>query len=68
MAVSALQPLLLDKRDVLVAGSFSAVTVAHIAVAAAACSGRVLMCGADHTPAQVEEVQKLLAQMGLKSE
>ncbi|XP_059191465.1 putative methyltransferase NSUN7 [Centropristis striata] len=67
VAVSALRPLLFDNGDVLVAGSFSAVTVAHIAVAAAARSGRVLVCGADHTPLQIQEIQELLTQMDIKN-
>ncbi|XP_068583213.1 putative methyltransferase NSUN7 [Cebidichthys violaceus] len=67
LAVSALRPLLFDKGDVLVAGSFSAVTVAHVSVAAAARSGRALVCAADHTPAQLEELQELLAQMDIKN-
>lgn len=68
MAVSVLRPLLFEHSDVLVAGSFSAVTAAHIAVAAAARSGRVLVCGADHTPLEIEEMQELLTQMDIKSE
>lgn len=68
MAVSVLRPLLFENGDVLVAGSFSAVTVAHVAVVAAARSGRVLVCGADHTPSHIEEIQELLTQMDLKSE
>lgn len=68
VAVSALRPLLFDSSDVLMVGSFSGVTVAHVAVAAAARSGRVLLCGPDHVTAQVEEVQDLLKQMEIKSE
>lgn len=68
MAVSALRPLLFENGDVLAVGSFSAVTVAHIAVVAAARSGRVLVCGADHTPEHVEDIQELLTQMDIKSE
>ncbi|KAM4583842.1 putative methyltransferase NSUN7 isoform 1-T1 [Odontesthes bonariensis] len=67
VAVNVLQPLLFDKGDVLVAGAFSAVTVAHIAVVAAARSGRVLVCGADRTPSQLEELQELLTPMGIKN-
>ncbi|XP_054460273.1 putative methyltransferase NSUN7 [Anoplopoma fimbria] len=67
VAVSALRPLLFDKGDVLVAGSFSSVTVAHVSVAAAARFGRVLVCGADHTTGQLEELQELLAQMDIKN-
>lgn len=68
MAVSVLHPLLFENGDVLVVGSFSAVTVAHIAVAAADRSGRVLVCGADHTPLQMEEIEELLTQGDVKSE
>ncbi|MEQ2175048.1 hypothetical protein GOODEAATRI_014236, partial [Goodea atripinnis] len=67
VAVSVLQPLLFDKGDVLVAGSFSALTVAHVAVAAAARSGRVLVCGTDHTASQTEEMKELLSQMDIKN-
>ncbi|XP_043970068.1 putative methyltransferase NSUN7 isoform X2 [Gambusia affinis] len=67
LAVSVSQPVLFDRGDVLVAGSFSALTVAHVAVAAAARSGRVLVCGADHTPVQTEEMKNLLSQMGIKN-
>nr|XP_040042321.1 putative methyltransferase NSUN7 isoform X1 [Gasterosteus aculeatus aculeatus] len=67
VAVSALRPLLVDKGDVLVAGSFSAVTVAHVAVAAAARSGRALVCGGDHTAAQLEEMRELLEGMDIKN-
>lgn len=68
VAVSVLQPLLFDKGDVLVAGSFSAVTVAHVAVAAAARTGRVLVCGADRSSSQIQEMQELHAQMDINSE
>lgn len=67
MAVSVLRPLLFESSDVLVVGSFSAVTVAHIAVVAAARSGRVLLCAADHTPSQVEEIRELLTEMDITS-
>ncbi|XP_034544387.1 putative methyltransferase NSUN7 [Notolabrus celidotus] len=67
VAVSTLRPLLFENSDVLVVGSFSAVTVAHIAVVAAARSGRVLVCGADHTPSHIEETQGLLTQMDIKN-
>ncbi|XP_032417780.1 putative methyltransferase NSUN7 isoform X1 [Xiphophorus hellerii] len=67
LAVSVSQPVLFDRRDVLVVGSFSALTVAHVAAAAAARSGRVLVCGADHTPVQTEEMKNLLSQMGIKN-
>ncbi|XP_044046980.1 putative methyltransferase NSUN7 isoform X2 [Siniperca chuatsi] len=67
VAVSVLRPLLFENGDVLVVGSFSAVTVAHIAVVAAARSGRVLVCGADHTPSHTEEIQELLTQVDIKN-
>uniref|UniRef100_A0A667WLV9 SAM-dependent MTase RsmB/NOP-type domain-containing protein n=1 Tax=Myripristis murdjan TaxID=586833 RepID=A0A667WLV9_9TELE len=67
VAVSALRPLLFDDSDVLVAGSFSALTVAHITVLAAAHSGRVLVCGADCTPLQREEIEDVLRQMDIKN-
>ncbi|XP_040892839.1 putative methyltransferase NSUN7 [Toxotes jaculatrix] len=67
VAVSVLRPLLFDNGDVLVVGSFSAVTVAHIAVVASARSGRVLVCGADHTSLQVEEIRDLLTNMDIKN-
>ncbi|XP_008411441.1 putative methyltransferase NSUN7 isoform X2 [Poecilia reticulata] len=67
LAVSVSRPVLFDKGDVLVAGSFSALTVAHVAVAAAARSGRVLVCGADHAPVRTEEMKNLLSQMGIKN-
>lgn len=68
VAVTVLRPLLFNNGDVLVVGSFSAVTVAHIAVVAAARSGQVLVCGADHTSLQVEEIRELLTEMDIKSE
>ncbi|KAF7651251.1 hypothetical protein LDENG_00113560 [Lucifuga dentata] len=67
VAVSALRPLLSENADVLLVGSFSAVTVAHVAVLAAAHSGRVLVCGADQTPPQREEIKELLTQMDIKN-
>lgn len=68
MAVSVLRPLLFEHADVLVAGSFSAETVAHIAVVATARSGWVLVCDQQHTPPQIEEMRELLAQMDINSE
>ncbi|XP_040002785.1 putative methyltransferase NSUN7 [Xiphias gladius] len=67
VAVTVLRPLLFNNGDVLVVGSFSAVTVAHIAVVAAARSGQVLVCGADHTSLQVEEIRELLTEMDIKN-
>ncbi|XP_070847861.1 putative methyltransferase NSUN7 [Chaetodon trifascialis] len=67
VAVNVLRPLLFENGDVLMVGSFSAVTVAHVAVVAAARSGRVLVCGSDHTPLQTAEIQELLTQMDIKN-
>ncbi|XP_060940640.1 putative methyltransferase NSUN7 [Limanda limanda] len=67
VAVSVLRPLLFDNGDVLLVGSFSAVTVAHVAVVASARSGRVLVCGGDHTSSQVGELQGLLGDMDIKN-
>lgn len=67
MAVSVLRPLLFEKGDVLVTGSFSGVTAAHMAVAAAARCSRLLVCGADHTPLQIQEMRELFTQMDIKS-
>lgn len=67
MAVSALRPLLFDSYDVLVVGSFSAVTLAHVAAVAAGRPGRVLVCGADHASSHVHEFKELLTRMNIKS-
>ncbi|XP_056443273.1 putative methyltransferase NSUN7 [Gadus chalcogrammus] len=67
LAVSALRPHLPDHADVLVAGSFSACTLAQVAVHAAARSGKVLVCGDDHTPSQRDELQELLTRMHINN-
>ncbi|XP_034045106.1 putative methyltransferase NSUN7 isoform X2 [Thalassophryne amazonica] len=67
LAVSALRPLLTENSGVLVAGAFSALTAAHIALTAATSSARVLLCGGDHTPLQVQEIKGLLAQVEAKN-
>ncbi|XP_076026411.1 putative methyltransferase NSUN7 [Genypterus blacodes] len=69
VAVSALRPLLPDEGDVLLAGSFSAVTVCHVSVlAAAGRSGRrVLVCGGDHTAAQRDEINQQLTLRDVKN-
>lgn len=68
VAVSVIRPLLYENGDVLLVGSFSSLTVAHVAVVAAARSGRVLVCSADHTPVQIEEMQELFTLMDINSE
>ncbi|XP_053713192.1 putative methyltransferase NSUN7 isoform X1 [Synchiropus splendidus] len=67
VAVSVLRPLLYDCGDVMVAGCFSAMTAAHVAVAAAARCGRALVSAADHTAAQLTELHELLALMDVKN-
>ncbi|XP_077380742.1 putative methyltransferase NSUN7 [Festucalex cinctus] len=67
LAASALRPLLFDSTDVLVAGFFSALTVARVATVAAAFSGSVLVCGGDHTTSQLKDIQELLHQMDVKN-
>ncbi|XP_062334988.1 putative methyltransferase NSUN7 isoform X1 [Osmerus eperlanus] len=67
LAACALRPLLSKDSDVLVVGSFSALTLAHIAVRASACSARVLVCGGEHSPTQREQMQRVLAQMDIKN-
>lgn len=67
MVVSVLRPLLFEKSDVLAAGTFSGLTAAQVAVAAAARCSRVLLCGSDHTPSHIKEMTELFTQMNIKS-
>ncbi|KAM4603369.1 putative methyltransferase NSUN7 [Polymixia lowei] len=67
VAASALSALLSDSSDIMVVGSFSGLTVGHIAVLASACSGRVLVCGGDHTPLEREEIQEVITRMEIKN-
>lgn len=68
VAVSVLRPLLFEKCDVLVAGSFSGLTAAQVAVAAAARRSRVLVCAGDHTPVQLRQMAELFPRVGVQSE
>ncbi|KAJ8000443.1 hypothetical protein DPEC_G00180180 [Dallia pectoralis] len=67
LAVSSLRPLLSDQNDVLLVGSFSGLTVVYVAVQAAACSGSVLLCGADHSPEQRQDIQTTLNHHEMKN-
>ncbi|XP_037115874.1 putative methyltransferase NSUN7 [Syngnathus acus] len=67
LVVSALCPLLFNGTDVLVAGSFSALTVAHMAIVATTMSVGVLVCGGDHTASQLEDIHELLKHMDVKN-
>ncbi|KAG9263776.1 putative methyltransferase NSUN7 [Astyanax mexicanus] len=65
----ALRPLLDEDGGVLLAGSFSAATVAHMVAAVAAVSKntqsvRVLVCVGERSPAETNELQELLSSMG----
>ncbi|TNM86106.1 hypothetical protein fugu_008377 [Takifugu bimaculatus] len=67
VVVSVLRPLLFEKSDVLAAGTFSGLTAAQVAVAAATRCSRVLLCGSDHTPSHIKEMTELFTQMNIKS-
>ncbi len=53
--------------DVLMVGSFSALTVAHVAVQAAACSGCVHVCGVLNVSCFNNELQTILTSTACKS-
>ncbi|XP_043103799.1 putative methyltransferase NSUN7 [Puntigrus tetrazona] len=61
LAACAIRPLLVENGDVLMVGSFSALTVAHVAVQAAACSGCVHVCGVLNVSTFNNELQTVLA-------
>ncbi|XP_048102654.1 putative methyltransferase NSUN7 [Alosa alosa] len=67
LAAWAVCPLLEGDSEVLMVGSFSALTVAHIAVLANARSARVLVCGVPPNSSQRKELQKLMSIMGCKN-
>eukprot|EP00066_Takifugu_rubripes_P007018 XP_003972230.1 PREDICTED: putative methyltransferase NSUN7 [Takifugu rubripes] len=67
VVVSVLRPLLFEKSDVLAAGTFSGLTAAQVAVAAATRCSRVLLCGSDHTPSHIKEMTELFTQMNIKN-
>ncbi len=53
--------------DVLMVGSFSALTAAHVAVQAAACSGCVHVCGVLNVSSFNNELQTILTYTASKS-
>nr|XP_055061517.1 putative methyltransferase NSUN7 [Misgurnus anguillicaudatus] len=63
LVACAVRPLLAEKSDVLMVGSFSALTVAHVAVQVAARSGCVRVCGV-FNPILQEEIQTMLSSIG----
>uniref|UniRef100_A0AAY4A4D5 NOL1/NOP2/NSUN 5/7 ferredoxin-like domain-containing protein n=1 Tax=Denticeps clupeoides TaxID=299321 RepID=A0AAY4A4D5_9TELE len=68
LAACALRPLLLQDCDVMMVGSFSALTVAHVAVLAVGSSARVTLCGVAPDHEHTVALQRQLADMGCKSE
>lgn len=68
LAVCALRPLLAKNTDVLMAGSFSAHTVAHVGVQASILSNHVYICGLSAGSAHREALQLTLSRIGCKSE
>lgn len=68
LAVCALRPLLAKNTDILIAGSFSAHTVAHVGVQASVLSNHVYVCGLLADSAHREELQATLSRIGCKSE
>ncbi|XP_026798992.3 putative methyltransferase NSUN7 [Pangasianodon hypophthalmus] len=67
LAVYALRPLLAKNTDILIAGSFSAHTVAHVGVQASVFSNVVYACGLPADSAHREELQATLSSIGCKN-
>ncbi|XP_028833750.1 putative methyltransferase NSUN7 isoform X2 [Denticeps clupeoides] len=67
LAACALRPLLLQDCDVMMVGSFSALTVAHVAVLAVGSSARVTLCGVAPDHEHTVALQRQLADMGCKN-
>ncbi|XP_053533484.1 putative methyltransferase NSUN7 isoform X5 [Ictalurus punctatus] len=66
LAVCALRPLLAKNTDILLAGSFSAHTVAHVGVQASVFSNHVYVCGLPADSALREELHVTLSRIGCK--
>ncbi|KAF4071613.1 hypothetical protein AMELA_G00275360 [Ameiurus melas] len=67
LAVCALRPLLAKNTDILLAGSFSAYTVAHVGVQASFFSSHVYVCGLPADSALREELHVTLSRVGCKN-
>ncbi|XP_053533481.1 putative methyltransferase NSUN7 isoform X2 [Ictalurus punctatus] len=67
LAVCALRPLLAKNTDILLAGSFSAHTVAHVGVQASVFSNHVYVCGLPADSALREELHVTLSRIGCKN-
>ncbi|KAK7166444.1 hypothetical protein R3I93_006270 [Phoxinus phoxinus] len=67
LAACAVGPLLVEGGDVLMVGSFSAGTVAHVALQATACSGCVHVCGVPNVSNFNKELQTILTSTGCKN-
>ncbi|XP_042559021.1 putative methyltransferase NSUN7 [Clupea harengus] len=67
LAACAVCPLLVEDSEVLMVGSFSALTVAHMGVLATARSARVIVCGVPPNSSQRKELQNLISSVGCKN-
>ncbi|KAG7313950.1 hypothetical protein KOW79_022446 [Hemibagrus wyckioides] len=67
LAVCALRPLLAQNTDILIAGSFSAHTVAHVGVQASVFSNHVYVCGLPADSTHREDLQATLSRIGCKN-
>ncbi|XDV14860.1 hypothetical protein PO909_015036 [Leuciscus waleckii] len=67
LAACAVGPLLVEGGDVLMVGSFSAWTVAHVALQATACSGCVHVCGVLNVSTFNKELQTILTSTACKN-
>ncbi|XP_072525651.1 putative methyltransferase NSUN7 [Salminus brasiliensis] len=67
LAVSAVHPLLVKGADILMVGSFSAQTVAHVAIHASAYDARVHICGLLSNPRDKDGLQSAVSAIGCKN-
>ncbi|KAI5087742.1 putative methyltransferase NSUN7, partial [Silurus meridionalis] len=67
LAVCALRPLLAKNTDILIVGSFSALTAAHVGIQASVFSNHVFVCGLPSDSTHREELQETLSLIGCKN-
>ncbi|KAL2098222.1 hypothetical protein ACEWY4_007429 [Coilia grayii] len=67
LAVCAVCPMLVEDSEVLMVGSFSALTVAHMGVLASACSARVMVCGFPPDSSRTKELHRIMSSVGCKN-
>ncbi|XP_063075913.1 putative methyltransferase NSUN7 [Engraulis encrasicolus] len=67
LAVSAVCPMLVEDSEVLMVGSFSALTVAHMGVLASGRSARVLVCGLPTASSRTKELERTMSNVGCKN-